>query len=91
MIENNPAQPRQVDEYLEAAIQRMLTEEADLAEQGINLTRRKNTLVMSGEVESHRRRDEMVRRVRERFPDVRLSVDIGVIRVDEPTEAEELS
>jgi hypothetical protein len=90
MIKNEPVDRRPVDEYVEAAVQRLLTEASDLAEQGITLTRRRDTLVLSGEVESHRRREEMIRRLREAFPDVRLSVDIGVTRVDEPTEAEEL-
>ncbi|HEX6967771.1 MAG TPA: hypothetical protein VF174_02945 [Micromonosporaceae bacterium] len=82
--------PPQVDEYVEAAVQRLLTEESDLAEQGIAMIRRKDMLVLSGEVESHRRRDEIVRRVRQAFPDIPLLADIGVTRVDEPSEAEEL-
>ncbi|HEX5540574.1 MAG TPA: hypothetical protein VFX60_03270 [Micromonospora sp.] len=91
MIENDPAETRELDEYLEAAVHRLLAEEADLAEQGIDLTRHKNTLILSGEVESDQRREEMIRRVREEFPDVRLLVDIGVTRVQEPTQAEELA
>lgn len=91
MIDNDPAGARPADEYVEAAVHRLLTEEAGLAEQGITVTRREHMLALSGEVESHRRRDEIVRMVRERLPDVRLSVDIGVTRVQEPTEVEELS
>lgn len=90
MLENDPVNRRQVDEYVEAAAQRLLAEDASVAQQGITMTRRKNTLVLSGEVESPQRRDEMVRRLRAAFPDVRLLVDIGVTSVEEPTEAEEL-
>lgn len=90
MIQGRPA-GEQADEYVEAAVQRLLAEDAGLAEQGLALTRRKDLLVLSGEVESPRRRDEIIRALRERFPDVPLSVDIGVTRVHEPTEAEEMS
>jgi hypothetical protein len=90
MIEGRPT-GEQPDEYIEAAVQRLLAEESGLAEQGLALTRHKDILVLSGEVESPRRRDEIIRRLRERFPDVPLSADIGVTRVHEPTEAEEMS
>jgi hypothetical protein len=78
------------DEYLEAAVQRLLTEHRDLAEQGITVMRRHGTLILCGEVESRTRRDEIVRRVTEHFPDLPLSVDIGVTRAQAPTEVEEL-
>jgi hypothetical protein len=90
MLENDPVNRRQVDEYVEAAAQRLLAEDASVAQQGITMTRRKDTLVLSGEVESPQRRDEMVRRLRAAFPDVRLLVDIGVTSTEEPTGAEEL-
>ncbi|ASW56383.1 hypothetical protein [Plantactinospora sp. KBS50] len=77
-------------EYLEAAVQRLLTENADVAEQGITATRRDNTLVLCGEVESAQRRDEILRLVVERFPDVPVTVDIGLVRSHTPTDAEEL-
>ncbi|MEV7231817.1 MULTISPECIES: hypothetical protein [Polymorphospora] len=78
------------DEYLEAEIQHLLTENADIAEQGITASRRDNTLVLCGEVESPQRRDEILRLVQERYPDLRLASDIGVTRAAAPTEAEEL-
>jgi len=90
-MSKGPVDPHRVDEYVEAAVQRLLTEEGELAEQGITVTRREHTLVLSGEVESPRRRDEILRMVREQLPGVQLSVDIGVTRVHEPTEAEDLS
>ncbi|MCW6008931.1 hypothetical protein K1W54_30970 [Micromonospora sp. CPCC 205371] len=79
-----------IDEYTEAAIQRLLTEHGGLAEQGIKVIRRERVLVLCGEVESRQRRDEILRLVHENFPDVPLSVDIGVTRASAPTEAEEL-
>jgi hypothetical protein len=80
-----------VDEYVEAEIQRLLTENADVAEQGITVLRREHTLVLSGEVESAQRRDEICRQVSEHFPDIELSCDIGIVRAQAPNEAEVLS
>jgi hypothetical protein len=78
------------DEYLEAEIQRLLVEDPDIAEQGITVAHRERGLVLSGEVESPHRREEILRRVTERFPDVPVTSDIGVIRAQAPTEIEEL-
>ena len=71
-------------------MQRLLTENADVAEQGITVTRRDDTLVLCGEVESARRRDEILRLVVEHFPDVPVAVDIGLVRSQPPTEVEDL-
>jgi hypothetical protein len=79
-----------IDEYVEAAVQRLLTEHAGLAEQGISVATHEHKLVLCGEVESRARRDEIVRLVHENFPDVPLSVDIGITRAQAPSEAEEL-
>lgn len=81
----------EIDEYVEAEIQRLLTEENSLAEQGITVHRREHFLQLSGEVASPQRRDEIVRLVRENFPDVPVRADIGVTRAQAPREAEELS
>ncbi|SCG37754.1 hypothetical protein GA0070609_0465 [Micromonospora echinaurantiaca] len=78
------------DAYVEAEIHRMLTEDPDVAEQGITVTRREHALVISGEVESPHRREEILRRVAERFPDEPITSDIGVIRAQAPTQIEEL-
>jgi hypothetical protein len=80
-----------MDEYVEAEIQRLLTENADVAEQGITVLRRDHLLVLRGEVESVQRRDEICRQVIEHFPEVELSCDIGIVRAQAPTEAEVLS
>jgi hypothetical protein len=82
---------RPLDEYVEAEVQRTLAEDIGVAEQGITVVRREHTLVLSGEVESPARRDEVIRLMGERFPDVAIEADIGVIRAGVPTEAEELA
>ncbi|MFI6824274.1 hypothetical protein ACIBJE_25525 [Micromonospora sp. NPDC050187] len=78
------------DEYVEAEIQRLLTEDPAVAEQGITVVRREHGLVLYGEVESPHRREEILRRVAARFPDVPVTSDIGVTRAQAPTEVEEL-
>ncbi|PWU60046.1 hypothetical protein DLE60_13155 [Micromonospora globispora] len=78
------------DEYVEAEIQRLLAEDPSVAEQGITVVRRERGLVLYGEVESPHRREEILRRVAERFPDVPVMSDIGVIRAQAPSQAEEL-
>jgi hypothetical protein len=80
-----------LDEYSEAAIQRLLTEHPDLGEQGIILTRREHRLVLSGEVESAERAEHIRDLVHAAVPDVELVCDIGVTRAAPPTEHEDLS
>jgi hypothetical protein len=80
----------QLDEYLQAEIQRLLTEDGS-AEQGITVQRREHTVVLGGEVESTERRDEICRQITARFPDVEITCDIGITRAQAPTEVEEIS
>ncbi|WP_242624560.1 hypothetical protein [Micromonospora kangleipakensis] len=68
----------------------MLAEDPAVAEQGITVVRRERGLVLYGEVETPHRREEILRLVTERFPDVPVTSDIGVIRAQAPTQAEEL-
>jgi hypothetical protein len=81
----------QLDEYVEAEIQRLLTEDGTVSEQGITVQRREHLLVLGGEVESAQRRDEICRAVTARFPDVEIACDIGIVRAQAPTEVEEIS
>jgi hypothetical protein len=81
---------KMLDEYAEAAIQRLLTEHPSLGEQGITLTRREHRLVLSGEVESPQRCEQIRLLVHQAVPDVELICDIGVTRAAMPTEHEEL-
>lgn len=80
-----------IDEHLEADIQRLLTEDTRVAEQGIRVVRRDQTLILCGEVESEHRRAEICRQLAEHYPDVAISCDIGVVRAQAPNEVEELS
>lgn len=78
-------------EYTETEIQRLLAEDPGIAEQGITVVVRGETLVLCGEVESVGRRDHIEQLVAERFPDVRIDCDIGVTRTHAPDEVEKLS
>jgi hypothetical protein len=81
----------QMDDYLEASIQRLLTEDGRIAEQGITVQRREHTLVLGGEVESKERRDEICRQITAHFPDVEITCDIGITRTSVPSDVEEIS
>ncbi len=80
----------QLDEYLEAEIQRLLTEDGT-AEQGITVQRRERAVVLGGEVESTERREEICKQITARFPDVEITCDIGITRAQAPSEVEEIS
>jgi uncharacterized protein YjiS (DUF1127 family) len=81
----------QIDEYVEAEIQRMLTEDGRVAEQGITVQRREHAVVLLGEVESRQRREEICRQITARFPDLEITCDIGITRAQAPSEVEEIS
>lgn len=82
---------RPVDEYVEAAVQRLLTEDGHTAEQGLCVSRREHAIVLSGEVESAQRRDDILRLIAANFPGVPVLADIGVTRAAPPAEVEELT
>jgi hypothetical protein len=80
-----------VDEYTETELQRLLAEDERVTELGIRVVRLKEGgLALSGEVESARRRDLICQVVAEQFPGLEIKCDIGVTRVHEPEEVEEL-
>jgi hypothetical protein len=81
----------ELDDYVEAAIQRLLAEEGMVAEQGITISRRQHLVVLGGEVESAQRRDEICRQNTTHFPDVQIACDIGITRAQAPSEVEEIS
>jgi osmotically-inducible protein OsmY len=78
------------DEYAVAAVHRLLAEDADIAEQGIEVIRRDGTLVLRGQVESAERRDAIGAKVAENFPDSQVRNDITISAMHQPPEAEEL-
>lgn len=79
-----------VDEYTEAAVQRLLTEHPGLGEQGITVTRRGQRLVLSGEVETEARAEQIRALVQAAVPEVEVVCDIGLTRAGVPTEHEDL-
>jgi hypothetical protein len=79
-----------VDQYTESELQTFLTEDVRLAEQGIRAVRLEEGLALVGEVESAQRRDLILALVTEKFPDLPVHCDIGVTRMHEPDEAEDL-
>jgi hypothetical protein len=80
-----------VDQYTESQLQRLLAEDERVAELGIRVIRlEEGGLALSGEVESPRRRSLIERVVAEKFPGLTVHCDIGVTRVHEPEEVEEL-
>jgi hypothetical protein len=81
----------QIDEYVEAQIQRLLTEDGRVAEQGITVQRREHAVVLLGDVESTQRRDEICRQISAHFPDLEITCDIGITRAQAPSEVEEIS
>ena len=79
-----------LDQYTESELQTFLTEDARVAEQGIRVVRLEDGVALVGEVESANRRDLICTLVNERFPDLPLHCDIGVTKMREPDEVEEL-
>lgn len=79
------------DEYVEAEIQRLLTETPQVAEQGITVARLDGALMLQGQVESAHRREEILALVAERFPGTPVVSGIAITGAPAPTEAEKLS
>lgn len=78
------------DDYTEAAVRRLLSENSLIADQAIEVSLRDHLLVLDGEVESPSRREDILALVREKFPDLAVRDDIGVTPYHAPDEAEEL-
>jgi hypothetical protein len=79
-----------VDQYAESQLQRLLTEDPRIAEQGIRVVRLENGLALCGEVESPQRRDTIEQIVTDAFPGVAVRMDIGVTKMHEPEDVEQL-
>jgi len=79
------------DQYAESRLQRMLAEDDRVAELGIRVVRlEERRLALVGEVESPERRRMIEQVVAEAFPDLNVQCDIGVTRVHEPEEVEDV-
>jgi hypothetical protein len=80
-----------VDQYTESRLQRVLAEDERLTELGIRVSRlEEGGLALTGEVESPRRRELIEQVLAEKFPGLVVHCDIGITRVHEPDEVEEL-
>jgi hypothetical protein len=82
---------RHANEYTEAEVQRLLAEDGGVTDQSIEAVLREDTLILRGEVAAPARRDEIVRLVRRRFPELSVHDDIGLTRAGSPAEPEELT
>ena len=78
------------DHYTESELQTFLAEDVRVAEQGIRVIRVEDGVALTGEVESAQRRNLILALVTEKFPDLPVHCDIGVTRMHEPDEAEDL-
>lgn len=78
------------DQYVESQLHHLLIEDARIAEQGIRVVRTDAGVSLVGEVESGERRELIKRIVAETFPQEQIKCDIGVTRVREPDDVEEL-
>ena len=78
-------------EYTDAHLQRVLAEDARIAELGIDVAvGRDNTIVLSGHVESQERCRAIEERVRQECPDCDIVNELVVVSTDPPTRAEAL-
>ncbi|WP_407924588.1 BON domain-containing protein [Catellatospora vulcania] len=82
------SEPRVVDEYADAEVHRMLTEDGTICEQGIEVIRRDGAVLLRGQVETAHRRDAIGERVAAMFPDKTVCNDIVVTAVAGPSEPE---
>ncbi|MER7003342.1 hypothetical protein ABT297_09880 [Dactylosporangium sp. NPDC000555] len=78
------------DQYIEGELQNLLAEDGRIAEQGIRFVRTGSGIALVGEVESTERRALICQAVAEAFPDLPVQCNIGITRVHEPEEVEEL-
>lgn len=79
-----------VDQYVEGELQHLLAEDDRIAEQGIRFVRTDHGISLVGEVECAERRALICRVVSEAFPDLPIACNIGLTRVHEPEEMEQL-
>jgi len=79
-----------VDQYAEGELQHLLAEDERITEQGIRFIRTGSGIALVGEVESAERRDKICQVVAEAFPELAVQCNIGLTRVHEPEEVEQL-
>lgn len=78
------------DEYADAALRRLLAEDAAIAELGIDVDSHGERIVLRGYVESEQRREEIARRVCDLMPGRLVHNEIVVISAGPPSGPEAL-
>jgi hypothetical protein len=79
-----------IDQHVESELHQLLIEDVRIAEQGIRVLRTDDGVSLVGEVESSERRDLICQVIAEVFPDLPVHCNIGLTRVHEPHDVEEL-
>jgi BON domain len=74
-----------------AAVQRLLAEAPQVAEQSVECRVDEGGLLLSGQVESAQRRDAIVALVREHFPELPVRAEIEVLACEPPGAPEVVS
>jgi len=79
-----------MDGHLQAQVQQLLAEHPQIGEQGIRIVEVTDGLVLVGDVESPDRCAQIESVVRETFPQLSVSCDLTVTRVNPPQEVERI-
>lgn len=80
-----------MDTHIEGEIQRLLAEDAEIAELGIDVACEGDRAVLRGCVTTPERRAAIVDRVRHAFPDLDVRDEIAVAGTDAPDGPEEIA
>lgn len=77
-------------QYLVARLRSALAEDPRTAEQGVRVTVRGDQVVVSGDVATQQRCEEVSSVIKEVAPDLVIHNDLRVVNAQEPTRREEL-
>ncbi|MFI6871739.1 BON domain-containing protein [Nocardia sp. NPDC050406] len=90
-MNGNPSGENVLPQYLVANLRRAFAEDPRTAELGVQVTIRGNVVVLSGEVASDQRRQQLEAVVHEHAPKLRVHNDVRVSAAAGPAETEELN
>lgn len=90
-MNGNPSGENVLPQYLVANLRRAFAEDPRTAELGVQVTIRGNVVVLSGEVTSPQRREQLAEVVHEHAPKLRVHNDVRVSAPAGPADTEELS
>jgi osmotically-inducible protein OsmY len=77
-------------QYVVAHLRSALASDPRTAEQGVRVTVRGTHVMVSGDVATQQRREEVSSVISEAVPDMVVHNDVRVVNADEPTRREEL-